>query len=84
MGYKGLLAAGFGNLMNTLWSGQSESLKPTGFKKILGKCSEQYSQFEQQDSQEYLSFMLDSLHEELNLRLKKPYIANPESKGRQI
>lgn len=28
--------------------------------------------------------MIDSLHEELNLRLKKPYIPNPESKGRDL
>lgn len=83
MGHKGLLAMGFGTLMNQLWSGQSEALKPMLFKTILGRCNEQFSSFEQQDSQEYLSYMIDSLHEELNLRLKKPYIANPESKGRQ-
>ena len=28
--------------------------------------------------------MIDSLHEELNLRETKPYIANPESKGRKM
>jgi hypothetical protein len=28
--------------------------------------------------------MIDTLHEELNLRQKKPYIPNPESKGRDL
>jgi hypothetical protein len=27
---------------------------------------------------------MDGLHEELNLRLEKPYIPNPESKGRKV
>lgn len=83
MGCKGLLAMGFGTLMNNLWSGQSESFAPHMFKMIIGKCNDRFDSYEQQDSQEYLSYMIDSLHEELNLRLKKPYIVNPESKGRQ-
>ena len=28
--------------------------------------------------------MIDGLHEELNLRMKKPYIQNPESKNRDL
>ena len=28
--------------------------------------------------------MIDGLHEELNLRMKKPYIPNPESKQRDL
>ena len=67
-----------------MWSGQTEQLAPKMFKTILGKCNSQFASYDQQDSQEYLSFMIDSLHEELNLRLKKPYISNPDSKGRRV
>ena len=35
---------------------------------VVGRCNEQYSGNDQQDSQEYLSFLIDGLHEELNLR----------------
>ena len=57
---------------------------PRDFKQVLSKCCEQFVGFEQQDSQEYISFLIDALHEELNLRMKKPYIQNPESKNRDL
>lgn len=31
-----------------------------------------------------MSFLIDGLHEELNLRQEKPYLANPDSDNRQI
>lgn len=52
------------------------------FKIILGKCNAQFISNDQQDSQEYLSFLIDALHEELNLRNEKPFINNPNSKDR--
>jgi ubiquitin carboxyl-terminal hydrolase 4/11/15 len=38
-----------------------------------------FSGYGQQDSQEFMSFLVDGLHEDLNRILKKPYIENPES-----
>lgn len=82
MGYQGRLAYTFATLMNMMWNG-CDSLHPISFKNNLGRCSEQYQGYDQQDAQEYMSFMIDSLHEELNLRMSKPYIKNPESKDRE-
>ena len=31
-----------------------------------------------------MAFILDGLHEELNLRLEKPYVENPDSDDRKI
>ena len=45
----------------------------------LGRCQPIFSGYGQQDSQEFLSFLVDGLHEDLNRILKKPYIENPES-----
>ena len=45
----------------------------------LGRCQPVFSGYGQQDSQEFLSFLVDGLHEDLNRVLKKPYIENPES-----
>lgn len=80
-GHNGLLAITFGSLLNEMWNGNAE-IAPIQLKKVLAQSSDQFASYDQQDSQEYLSFMIDSLHEELNLRLKKPYIVNPESQGR--
>ena len=52
---------------------------PRQFKSCISLISEQFQGYDQQDSQEFLSFMLDGLHEELNLRQDKPYIENPDS-----
>jgi ubiquitin carboxyl-terminal hydrolase 4/11/15 len=38
-----------------------------------------FSGYGQQDSQEFMSFLIDGLHEDLNRIQKKPYIENPES-----
>ena len=38
-----------------------------------------FAGYGQQDSQEFMSFLVDGLHEDLNRIKKKPYIENPES-----
>ena len=47
-------------------------------KKIVGKLKEDFNNNEQQDANEYLNFVLESLHEELNLHAKKIYIENDD------
>jgi ubiquitin carboxyl-terminal hydrolase 4/11 len=58
-----------------MWSGQYSAVGPKNFKLTLGKWAPQFSGFQQQDSQELLSFLMDGLHEDLNRVLKKPYLA---------
>lgn len=67
-----------------MWKTQGDSLAPSDFKKLVGKIHETFSGNEQQDSQEFLSFLLDGLHEEVNIRLERPYIENPDSDGRDF
>ncbi|KAF2763298.1 UCH-domain-containing protein [Pseudovirgaria hyperparasitica] len=52
---------------------------PRDFKHTLGRLSGTFSGYQQQDSQEFLSFLVDGLHEDLNRIKKKPYIENPDS-----
>lgn len=66
-----------------MWQANSVVV-PRGFKHTLGKLREQFAGDEQQDSQEYVNFLIDGLHEEINLRRSKPYIANPESDDREL
>ena len=66
-----------------MWNSTSVVV-PKGFKHQIGKINEQYRFEDQQDSQEYLDWLINGLHEETNLRKVKPYNENPESKDRDL
>ncbi|KAL7566209.1 hypothetical protein ACA910_011279 [Epithemia clementina (nom. ined.)] len=51
---------------------------PRDFKYIVGKHAEQFMGYEQHDSQEFATYLLDALHEDTNRITKKPYIEKPE------
>ena len=52
------------------------------YQMQVGRFAPQFSGFQQQDSQELLAFLLDGLHEDLNRIVKKPYIEQKDSDGR--
>ncbi|KAG2470479.1 UBP8 hydrolase, partial [Polypterus senegalus] len=66
LGHKGEVAEEFGVIMKALWSGQYRFISPRDFKFTIGKINDQFSGFDQQDSQELLLFLMDGLHEDLN------------------
>ena len=41
---------------------------------MIGRHAPQFSGYQQQDSQELVAFLLDGLHEDLNLVKNKPYV----------
>jgi ubiquitin carboxyl-terminal hydrolase 6/32 len=49
---------------------------------VSGKYAPTFEGFNQQDSQELLSFLMDGLHEDLNRITKKPYVEKKEADGR--
>ncbi|KAK3368104.1 hypothetical protein B0H63DRAFT_534187 [Podospora didyma] len=55
------------------------SVAPRYFKSVIGKYAPAFSGYGQQDSQEFLGFLLDGLQEDLNRIKKKPYIEKPDS-----
>jgi ubiquitin C-terminal hydrolase len=67
------VAEQYGKLIKEMWSGNYGAVGPKNFKLTLGKWAPQFSGFQQQDSQELLSFLMDGLHEDLNRVIKKQY-----------
>ena len=61
LGHKGDVAEEFGVIMKALWSGQYKCITPRDFKITIGKINDQFSGYEQQDSQELLLFLMDGL-----------------------
>lgn len=66
LGHKGEVAEEFGVIMKALWAGLYKFISPRDFKVTIGKINEQFSSYDQQDSQELLLFLMDGLHEDLN------------------
>ncbi|OZJ05342.1 hypothetical protein BZG36_01577 [Bifiguratus adelaidae] len=74
LGTRGVLADAFANLLRVIWSEQYTFISPVTFRDAIARFAPQFASNEQQDSQEFLSFLLDGLHEDLNLVLSKPPI----------
>jgi hypothetical protein len=72
LGCKGEMALAFGSIMERMHSGRYSSLAPREFKRSLEQCAPQFSGYAQHDSQEFLNFLLDGLHEDLNRCRVKP------------
>ncbi|KAI9227968.1 MAG: hypothetical protein DHS80DRAFT_16312 [Piptocephalis tieghemiana] len=66
LGTQGDLSDSFAALMRAMWSAQYTVISPVSFKKMIGKYHREFDGQEQQDAQEFLVFLLDGLHEDLN------------------
>ncbi|KAH0005325.1 UCH-domain-containing protein, partial [Aureobasidium melanogenum] len=85
LGYNGRIANAYANFLAGLYSDNATSAyRPNGFKGALSMAQPMFSGYGQQDSQEFLSFLVDALHEDLNRIHKKPYIENPDSDDKTV
>ncbi|EDV23557.1 uncharacterized protein TRIADDRAFT_58322 [Trichoplax adhaerens] len=82
LGMKGIIAKRYGELIQELWSGNTRSFVPLKMRLTICKYAPRFNGFQQQDSQELLSFLLDGLHEDLNRVHDKPYVELKDSDGR--
>ncbi|KAH7408678.1 hypothetical protein DE146DRAFT_786093 [Phaeosphaeria sp. MPI-PUGE-AT-0046c] len=80
IGHGGSIAKVYAGLLNSIYDiGAVSSFSPKNFKMTLGKANNLFSGYGQQDSQEFVSWLVDALHEDLNRVLQKPYTENPDS-----
>ncbi|GAB5371325.1 hypothetical protein AAMO2058_001570100 [Amorphochlora amoebiformis] len=83
LGHNGRIAEEYGRLVQKVWSSKYTVVAPSSFKQAIGEFAPQFSGYNQQDSQELLSFLVDGLHEDMNRLKKKAYDPNPlESDGK--
>lgn len=73
-GTKGKLAIAFGDLIADLYVGNKSVINPKDIKRIISQKATQFRGYSQHDSQEFLSCLLETLHEDLNEVQHKPYI----------
>jgi len=60
--------------MHRMWFGYEHRIHPTALKRMIAKFADQFQGFRQHDAQELLMFLLDGLHEDLNLVVDKKYV----------
>ncbi|XP_022526596.2 ubiquitin carboxyl-terminal hydrolase 11 [Astyanax mexicanus] len=82
LGMKGEIAEAYADVIKQMWSGRHYSVVPRIFKTKVGHFASQFLGYQQHDSQELLSFLLDGLHEDLNRVKNKEYIELRDADGR--
>ena len=74
LGSGGKIAIIYRKLLEDLWKGDQNSINPSYFKSIFAQFVRKFSGYAQQDSNEFLIYLLDKIHEDLNSISNKPYI----------
>ncbi|KAJ1953547.1 hypothetical protein EC988_002928, partial [Linderina pennispora] len=82
LGMKGAVASSYGRLSKAMWELGRGAYAPRAFKQTIAQWAPQFRGYNQQDAPEFLAFLLDGLHEDLNRILSKPYIEVPDANGR--
>ena len=81
LGFQGELAKCFCLILRKLWSGEYEYFPPKKLKALIAKRSKHFDDHSQHDTHEFMSYLLDGLHEDLNRVLKKPVTKPVEMDG---
>ncbi|CAG0912588.1 unnamed protein product [Notodromas monacha] len=69
---EGSIVKAFGSLVMELWRDKGSYVNPGHFKKCVAKFAPRFMGYDQQDAQEFLRYLLDGLHEDLNRVIIKP------------
>ncbi|XP_022187055.2 ubiquitin carboxyl-terminal hydrolase 2 [Nilaparvata lugens] len=62
----GALVKSFANLLNDLWDGENRTVQPGTFKRCLQQFAPCFMGNNQQDAQEFLRYLLEGLHIDVN------------------
>ncbi|KAK4230885.1 UCH-domain-containing protein [Podospora fimiseda] len=85
LSHNGDVATAYGRLLDEIYRDPTpNSVAPRNFKSVIGRYAPTFSGYGQQDSQEFLGWLLDGLQEDLNRIKKKPYIEKPDSTDEMI
>lgn len=66
------MARAYAEVIRGLWGASFASVVPRQLKMTIGRYKDTFLGYQQQDSQELISFLLDGLHEDLNRFLFLP------------
>jgi len=80
LGTGGKLADAFDVVLKELWLKPNiRNTSPTALKRAIAQFAPRFAGCLQHDSQEFLAYLLDGLHEDLNRIRKAPYVEMPDA-----
>ena len=79
MGTEGFLALAYANYIYNMNLNNTDFLSPRNFKCAIGIVDDRFSGTDQQDTHEFLTFLIDSIHEDLNKVIIKPTVKRKNS-----
>jgi len=71
LGTKGRLANEYYKFLSVVWNEHLPVVSPNNIKEVISDFNSEFKGTEQHDSQEFLSCILDGLHEDLNVARRK-------------
>lgn len=81
---EGRLVCEYFLLLRRVWMENNGSVSPGDVKKAIVRVSRTFAGYSQQDTQEFLSYFLDALHEDLDQVHIKAYIKKKDYTGEDI
>jgi ubiquitin C-terminal hydrolase len=78
LGTGGKLAHSYEDVMKALHNGTARSYSPTLLKRSIAMFAPRFAGCLQHDAQEFLAYLLDGLHEDLNRIRQAPYVEMPD------
>ncbi|RMD44023.1 hypothetical protein DV735_g1051, partial [Chaetothyriales sp. CBS 134920] len=66
-GSSGIMPKFYANLIQALWNDDCSEVKPTSFRNFCGRMNHEWVIDRQQDAKEFFDFLVDCLHEDLNV-----------------
>jgi len=80
LGSNGALLKAYSDLINLIWMSNLRKINPYLFRLTFCQSTQQFMNNNQQDAMEFISILLNYLHEDLNRVTHKPYIKITEQK----
>ncbi len=79
LGTGGKLALAYEAFLKEIWMKQEiTSVSPTALKRAVALFAPRFANFQQHDAQEFLAYLLDGLHEDINRIRRAPYVEMPD------
>lgn len=70
-GSNGIMPEMYANLIRSLWRGDVGSIRPTSLRNFCARLNREWGVDRQQDAKEFFDFLVDCLHEDLNMNWQR-------------